>query len=200
MTISRAATPQWTRRAGSYGCWLQRITAHFWDTLTARKRDGSSVTDRFVNIDHKDHAKARGRARAYPKKLACFASVLHDASSPLARPLKLTQRHIAVESPRTNGIAVELHATAARTIMKLALALCLVTASDAFQHLRPAVKPIVLHGKTRGDGSEQPAEDDGPLDIDAAIDEALKSPSIVDAISEDINAALQKTTRRRPRR
>ena len=74
--------------------------------------------------------------------------------------------------------------------MKLAaLALCLVDACDAFQHLRPAVKHVALHGKTRGDGSEQPAEDDGPLDIDAAIDEALKSPSIVDAISEDINAA-----------
>ena len=82
-------------------------------------------------------------------------------------------------------------------IMKLTLALCIVTASHAFQHLRPAVKPIVLHGKTRGDGSEQP-EDDGPLDIDAAIDEALKSPSIVDAISEDINAALGKDDAKTP--
>ena len=54
--------------------------------------------------------------------------------------------------------------------MKLAaLALCLA-ASDAFQHLRPAVTHVALRGKTRGDGSE-PAEDDGPLDIDAAIDE-----------------------------
>ena len=79
--------------------------------------------------------------------------------------------------------------------MKLAaLALCLVVACDAFQHLRPAVKPIVLHGKTRGDGTE----DEGPLDIDAAIDEALKSPSIVDAISEDINAALGKDDAKTP--
>ena len=83
--------------------------------------------------------------------------------------------------------------------MKLtATLLCLVTACDAFQHLRPAVKPIVLHGKTRGDGSEPAAEDDGPLDIDAAIDEALKSPSIVDAISEDINAALGKDDAKTP--
>ena len=84
--------------------------------------------------------------------------------------------------------------------MKLAaLALCLVVACDAFQHLRPAVRaPLALHGKTRGDGSEQPAEDDGPLDIDAAIDEALKSPSIVDAISEDINAALGKDDAKTP--
>ena len=84
--------------------------------------------------------------------------------------------------------------------MKLAaLALCLVVSCDAFQHLRPAVRaPLALHGKTRGDGSEQPAEDDGPLDIDAAIDEALKSPSIVDAISEDINAALGKDDAKTP--
>ena len=57
--------------------------------------------------------------------------------------------------------------------------------------------PLALRGKTRGDGSE-PAEDEGPLDIDAAIDEALKSPSIVDAISEDINAALGKDDAKTP--
>ena len=82
--------------------------------------------------------------------------------------------------------------------MKLAaLALCLVVSCDAFQHLRPVVKHVALRGKTRGDGTEQP-EDDGPLDIDAAIDEALKSPSIVDAISEDINAALGKDDAKTP--
>ena len=91
------------------------------------------------------------------------------------------------------------------TALALSLAAC-----DAFQHLRPVARaPVALHGKTRvrdtvalrgktrGDGSEQP-EDDGPLDIDAAIDEALKSPSIVDAISEDINAALGKDDAKTP--
>ena len=91
------------------------------------------------------------------------------------------------------------------TALALSLAAC-----DAFQHLRPVARaPVALHGKTRvrdtvtlrgktrGDGSE-PADDDGPLDIDAAIDEALKSPSIVDAISEDINAALGKDDAKTP--
>jgi len=90
------------------------------------------------------------------------------------------------------------------TALALSLAAC-----DAFQHLRPVARaPVALHGKTRmrdtvtlrktrGDGTEQP-EDDGPLDIDAAIDEALKSPSIVDAISEDINAALGKDDAKTP--
>ena len=90
--------------------------------------------------------------------------------------------------------------------MKLtALAHCLA-ACHAFQHLRPVARsPAALHsktrvrdtvalrGKTRGDGSEEE-----PLDIDAAIDEALKSPSIVDAISEDINAALGKDDAKTP--
>ena len=90
------------------------------------------------------------------------------------------------------------------TALALSLAAC-----DAFQHLRPVARaPVALHGKTRmrdtvtlrktrGDGTEQP-EDDGPLDIDAAIDEALKSPSIVDAISEDINAVLGKDDAKTP--
>ena len=76
--------------------------------------------------------------------------------------------------------------------MKLAaLTLCLA-ACDAFQHLRPVARApvalhgktrvrdtVTLHGKTRGDGTEQPAEDDGPLDIDAAIDDARSGDVLV---------------------
>ena len=67
------------------------------------------------------------------------------------------------------------------TALALSLAAC-----DAFQHLRPVARaPVALHGKTRvrdtvtlrgktrGDGSEQP-EDEGPLDIDAAIESQLE--------------------------
>ena len=71
-----------------------------------------------------------------------------------------------------------------------ALILCLA-ASDAFQRLTPLRPAVAFHGKTRGNGEEE------PLDIDAALDEALKD-DIVDALAEDINAALGKDEAKTP--
>ena len=149
-------------------------------------------------------------ARTYPKNLLSLVSYRTLALS--AKRFEVDARHTAIELALINGIAVEFasnlpiqiaHSASNLRVtaiaMKLAALVLCLTASNAFQHLRPAVTHVALRGKTRGDGTEQP-EDDGPLDIDAAIDEALKSPSIVDAISEDINAHWEKTTRRRPRR
>lgn len=71
-----------------------------------------------------------------------------------------------------------------------ALILCLA-ASDAFQRLTPLRPAVAFHGKTRGNGEEE------PLDIDAALDEALED-DIVDALAEDINAALGKDEAKTP--
>ena len=144
-----------------------------------------------------NHADGRVSPRARLVKTPCLL-VSYTTLASLVSEFEVAIRH----KPSN------LHAKVAT--MKLALALCLVTASTAFQHLRPASRAtltlhgktrvrdtVALRGKTRGDGTEQP-EDDGPLDIDAAIDEALKSPSIVDAISEDINAALGKDDAKTP--
>ena len=55
-----------------------------------------------------------------------------------------------------------------------------------------------VRGKTRGDGSEQPADDDGPLDIDAAIDECLKAAASSTRSARTSTRHWEKTTRRRP--
>lgn len=75
--------------------------------------------------------------------------------------------------------------------MQLSVLILCLAASDAFQHLKPLRPAVAFHGKTRGNGAEE------PLDIDAALDEALKD-DIVDALAEDINAALGKDEAKTP--